>query len=54
MQKKRRTSVDLGLLAPMDCPLARISCVETFGVLGFTGSLMVNVDPLPAPSHKQS
>ena len=37
----------------MDCPLARIISEDTFGVLGFTGSLMVNVDPLPVPCNQQ-
>ena len=37
----------------MDCPFARMISEEAFGVLGFTGSLIVNVDPLPVPSNQQ-
>ena len=46
--KLQPTSVDLGLEDPMNWPLLRSMSVEALGVLGFTGSLMVNVDPLPA------
>lgn len=52
MQQEGHTSVDLGLEDPMDCPFARIISVETLGVLGFTGSLIVKVDPLPVPHNK--
>ena len=51
-QERGHTSVDRGLWEPMDCPLARIISVDTFGVLGFTGSLTVNVDPLPATKQQ--
>lgn len=36
----------------MNCPLARPISVETLGVLGLTGSLTVNVDPLPVPNPR--
>ena len=48
------SAVDLGLLEGlwlMNCPLFRGRSLDTLGVLGFTGSRIVNVDPLPAPSH---
>lgn len=42
------STVALGLLEPMNCPLSREDSLDTLGVLGFTGSRIVNVDPLPA------
>ena len=42
------STVALGLLEPMNCPLSRVISLDTLGVLGFTGSRIVNVDPLPA------